>query len=97
MFISFTTVIIKQVVFCRFRFSGDDIGRTVREHKPPGVEERVPELGGPLQADPEALASAALRAEGALPAASKGQQERYTYEKSTTGMSVCPLDTCGVC
>lgn len=86
----------------RPRVRGDDIGRAVREHEPPRVEDGVPELGGPLQADPQEVARAPVRAEGAVPAARARQPQRHPHEEGAAGTcrpaSVLTLLTvCALC
>lgn len=59
------------------------------------MEDRVPQLGGPLQADPQEVARAALRAEGALPAARARQPQRDPHEEGPAGTRVPnPLRVC---
>lgn len=49
------------------------------------MEDRVPQLGGPLQADTEEMAGAPFRAEGAVLAEGEGQPQRYPHEEGAAG------------
>lgn len=53
-------------LFYRFRIGSHNIGRAVRQHKPPGMEDRIPQLGRPLQANTQEVARPTCRAKSSL-------------------------------
>lgn len=65
---------------------GDDFVRAVLQHPASGAQAGVPELGRPVQADLQAVATALNRAEATLSATGARQSVRHPDEEIPTGM-----------
>lgn len=65
---------------------GDDFVRAVLQHPASGAQAGVPELGRPVQADLQAVATALDRAEATLSATGARQSVRHPDEEIPTGM-----------